>query len=247
MIPVIASIATLAFIAVGFTVGARLLWLSRQTHGVGEFTLGLGLLLIVGIGYPLLLTGTALAAGTPTPAARSLLASGTTCMSIGWSCVWIFTWRVFRPSARAAALVVFAAIAALATVLWLRLARIFLSPDVAAILEPGVASLGTPLIAIASYFWTSTEAFHYWAMLRRRRVLGLSDAVVTNRFFLWGLVGVFSGLSLVPHIVQQLRGIGVVDETTQILGSISGLATSFTLLLAFLPPRAYLRWCSGNP
>jgi hypothetical protein len=246
MIPGLALLATLVFIAVASTVGVKLLLVARRTHGIGELTLGLGLFLIVGVGYPLLLAAYALGQGAMSGGVRLLLTAGTLTMSVGWCCVWIFTWRVFRPNVRLAAIAAFCGISALGVVLLLRLVGIWgiwQAPDFAEVVAPRIGTLGTPVIAMLSYVWTSSEAFRYWGMMRKRMALGLADAVVTNRFFLWGLVGVFSAVSLVPTVIAYVRGVSGLDSWTQLCGALSGLACSVTLFLAFLPPRAYLNWC----
>jgi hypothetical protein len=109
-----------------------------------------------------------------------------------------------------------------------------------------VGTLGTPLLAMASYLWTSAEAFRYAALLRRRAAVGLGDPVVANRFLLWGCVGVFSSLSLLPSIVRQLQGSATIEPLTQLLAAVAGLACSISLYLAFLPPKAYVAWLRGE-
>lgn len=242
MIPALSFAFTVVFIAVGFTVGLRLLALSRRTGGFAEFTLGLGLFLIVGIGYPLVLVALAAAQSSLGATARVLMAVSSALMGIGWAGVWAFTWRVFRPDSMVAHVAASAAIAGLGVVAVLRISAIVRAPDLASLQVPDVTTLGTPLLALASYLWTAVEAFRYAVMLRKRAALGLGDPVVANRFLLWGCVGVFSMTSLAPSIVRQLQGSADLDALTQLLGALGGLACSVALYLAFLPPQAYVAW-----
>ena len=235
-------VLTLVFIAVGFAVGLRLLALYRRTHGLAEFTLGLGLFLIVGLGYPVMLVALA-TAGAPLGAwTRVLLSLANTLMTVGWMAVWVFTWRVFRPDSRPARVGASGAILALGVVLALRIAATASARDLVQLGEARLANLGTPLLAIGSYVWTAVEAFRYAAMLRKRAALGIGDVVVANRFALWGCVGLFSMLSMVPSVIRQLEGASSLDALTQLLAAIAGLACSVVLYLAFLPPKAYVSW-----
>jgi hypothetical protein len=242
MIPALSFVFTLAFIAVGFAVGLRLLALWRRTRGLAEFTLGLGLFMIVGLGYPIVLAGYVLAESSFGPGARALMIVSSALMNVGWMGVWVFTWRVFRPDSMLARLAAGAAIAGLALVLVLRARDTLLAPDLASLHVVGIGTLGTPLLALGSYVWTAVEAFRYSALLRKRAAVGLGDPVVANRFTLWGCVGVFSMLSLMPSIVRQLQGFAGLEPMAQLLSALAGLGCAISLYLAFLPPQAYVAW-----
>jgi hypothetical protein len=242
MIPALSFAFTLVFIAVGFAVGVRLLALWRRTHGLAELTLGLGLFLIVGVGYPVILVGLTAAQSSLGTEARALMVVASALMNIGWMGVWIFTWRVFRPDSGVAKLAASAAMAGLAGACAVRAYDVANAPDLATLNQVGIGTLGTPLLAMASYLWTSTEAFRYTALLRRRAAIGLGDPVVANRFLLWGCVGVFSTLSLLPSLIRQLQGHAGLEPTSQLIAAIAGLACSVSLYLAFLPPKTYVAW-----
>jgi hypothetical protein len=237
---------TLVFIAVGFAVGVRLLALWRRTGGLAELTLGLGLFLIVGIGYPVILVGLTAAQSSLGTEARALMIVASALMNVGWMGVWIFTWRVFRPDSGVARLAAFAAMAGLVAACAVRAHDVATAPDLDTLQQVGVGTLGTPLLAVASYLWTAAEAFRYAALLRRRAAIGLGDPVVANRFLLWGLVGVFSTLSLLPSLIRQLEGHAGLEPTSQLIAAIAGLGCSFSLYLAFLPPKAYVARLRGE-
>jgi hypothetical protein len=245
LIPALSFALTLVFIAVGFVVGVRLMALWRRTGGLAELTLGLGLFLIVGLGYPVILVGLTAAQSSLGTGARSLMILATALMNVGWMGVWIFTWRVFRPDSEVGRLAASAAIAGLAAACAVRAHDVATAPDLATLNQVGIGTLGTPLLAMASYLWTAGEAFRYTALLRRRAAIGLGDPVVANRFLLWGLVGVFSATSLLPSLVRQFQGHAGLEPTSQLIAALAGLACSVSLYLAFLPPKAYVTWLRG--
>lgn len=246
MIDALSFAFTLVFIAVGFAVGVRLMALWRRTGGLAELTLGLGLFLIVGVGYPVILVGLAAAHSSLGTGARVLMTIASALMSVGWMGVWVFTWRVFRPDSGLARAAAWSAIAGLGAVFAVRAYDVATAPDLAALQQVGTGTLGTPLLAMGSYLWTAAEAFRYTALLRRRAAVGLGDPVVANRFLLWGLVGVFSTTSLLPSLIRQFQGYAGLEPTSQLISAIAGLACSVSLYLAFLPPKAYVTWLRGE-
>jgi hypothetical protein len=157
MIPALSFALTLVVIAVGFAVGVRLMALWRRTGGVAELTLGLGLFLIVGVGYPVVLVGLTAAQSSLGTSARALLILSSALMNAGWMGVWIFTWRVFRPDSRLAKLAALGAMAGLAAACAVRAHDVATAPDLAALQHVGIGTLGTPLLAMASYVWTSAK------------------------------------------------------------------------------------------
>ena len=78
--------------------------------------------------------------------------------------------------------------------------------------------------------------------LRRVR-LGLSDAVVANRFLLWGWVGVFAIVTVAPSVVVGLAGGDVAANVPARLANVlGGSACAVAMQLAFLPPARYRAW-----
>lgn len=241
----LAIVGTLVFIAVGAIVGCRLLSLARRTRELPETTLGLGLLLIVGIGYPLTLSAPRI--GVDGALGPGLAALGITVMAIGWSAVSIFTWRVFRPESKTAAAGAFAMIAFLVAAAAWRCESIFAATTALELEQLGPATILFQFVAAAVFFWAGSEAFVQWRMALRRRSLGIGDPVVTNRFFLFFLIKFFSLLSLVGPIIGSTAGIPAHENPAILLSvTLSGLACSASLLLAFLPPKAYLEWIAGD-
>jgi hypothetical protein len=109
--------------------------------------------------------------------------------------------------------------------------------------------------------WVSVESFRYYAMLRRRLRLGLTDPVLTNRFLLWAIwaAAVFLNLSADPvarlayAVSAGTRGGAVVPEiaapivlvtisVTMVLGAVSAV----TLFLTFFATEGYRRWVESG-
>ena len=51
----LAAIGGGAFVLVSLVIGVRVMWLARRTRGLPEFAMALGLLLMGGLGYPILI------------------------------------------------------------------------------------------------------------------------------------------------------------------------------------------------
>ena len=240
MLASFAGVATLAFIGVASVVGARLLLLARRTRGLPEASLGFGLLIIVGLGYPLALLGRGSVASAP-EAARWLLALSAVPMGLGWSGVWIFTWRVFRPDHPLARIATFGALAALAGFCVASMHHSLSAPDPAAIDFGAFVYTGVSFLAMTANAWAATESLTYYGKMRRRAAVGLGDAVVANRFLLWAIVMLTSFVSIGVPTAASIAGINSVASPPVLVASaLTGLACSAALWLAFLPPRAYL-------
>ncbi len=240
MLKTAAGISTLVFVLVSAWVGIRLVLLSRRTRGLPEFVFGAGLAVIVGLGYPLLLAGRGSIQDQP-ETARWLIALSAIPMSLGWSAVWVFTWRVFRPDSGSARGVTLTALSAIALLALATMARTLSTTDLANLDFGSLVFLGTPILAIASYGWGAYESFRYYGMMKKRVALGLADPVVSNRFLLWGLVMIFSSLSAGIPALASGMGIKTVESPPVLVASaITGVLCAGSLWLAFLPPASYL-------
>lgn len=242
MLATLAGGTTLLFMVAGFCVGLRLIWMGRRTRGLPEITLGVGLFLIVGVGLPMQITALAMAAraGGPTTWADALTSASVIAMNAGWAGVWIFTWRVFRPDSKLARAGVHLAFAAL-----FALSAAAVHAGFEGMVGRSAASQGrtlaTVLLAEVLYVWTMIEAFGYWRRMKKRVALGLADPVVANRFLLWGLLGLFSFVSLIAPLGFTLAGMNYQDsDAGRLVTAISGLGCAVALWLAFMPPRAYV-------
>jgi len=236
-----ASVSTLLFILVGAIVGIRLVLLSRKTGGLPEFVFGGGLAVIVGLGYPLILTGRGAVHDAPDQA-RWLMALAAIPMSIGWTAVWVFTWRVFRPDSSLARWTCFGAMGAMALFASLTIYRCMTVVDPASLDFGELAFTGTAFVAMASYLWGCVESARYYGMMKKRLKLGLADPVVTNRILLWTLVMVFSLISTgIPTAASTLGVNSIESAPVMLAAALAGLLCSASLWLAFIPPAAYLK------
>src|SRR5262249_5498199 len=140
-------------------------------------------------GYPLCIVAPMLAREIAVP----LYYLGETLLVSGCCLYLFFTAKVFRPAApwamwTAAAGTVVLALCGVQNISAFTTAHA--QAEVVAKARLGVA----PMVAILGlyYVWTTFEGFRYYGMMKKRMALGLADAVVTNRFLLWGFAGIVS-------------------------------------------------------
>lgn len=235
---------TAAFVAVTLAIGARLLLLARRTGGRPERLLGLGLPLTGGVGYGLLI-GASLArdAGWEAPA---LLAAATGLGKLahdaGVCLVLAFVVSVFRPGRAWARGLVVAAGAVMAA-------------GFAGYAAGGGLGHGRPeglfywleFAVIGSYpLWVAGESFRYYALMRRRRALGLAEPVVTNRFLLWGVASLLTLAAIwtvtLPALLLGPRAPMAEAAPFLMATAVWGIAAVAAYALTFFPPRAYRAW-----
>lgn len=108
----------------------------------------------------------------------------------------------------------------------------------------GASRLAVTPSFIGVYLWSSAESLHYYGRMRRRQRVGLADAVVTNRFFVWGF-GSAAGASVLAGLLANSLVAGS-EAVASALISASGLVSTLTGWLAFAPPSAYRRWLTGR-
>jgi len=87
------------------------------------------------------------------------------------------------------------------------------------------------------------EGMRYYRMMRKRMALDLADAVVTNRFLLWG----FSGLTSLAWISVSAFFLAIganlgTDPIPVTVTSAGGILNTVLMVLIFMPPAAYVRW-----
>jgi hypothetical protein len=235
----IAAIAIGLLVVASIVVGMRLLVLHRRTGAAPELLLGGMLLLAVGVGYPLMIA-------TPrvSPAwAGTLQTMSTLAINMGFSLLFVFTWRVFQPQAAwARALAAAGVLTMLASVVQ-RIIQVTTLGVLDVTSEPLSALLLQGLPVIVAYGWTAWESLRYHGMMRRRVRLGLADAVVCNRFLLWGMMA----LVVNAGVLVNFAAIAMHTDTLNtpwvlLLSSTTGLTQVVLLVLTFLPPRSYSSW-----
>jgi hypothetical protein len=234
--PLGALLGLFAFVAFSLLLGARMFRLALRSGGLPELALAVAFTVSGGFGAALQAVGP-LGLGSEAFQWGSYAAVRVT-MHVGLACPLLFTWRVFRPSSRAAA-------AAFAALLLGSLAVLQGYAHDHAFGDPmyrGPWFWAEAVLYLAGFSWCAAEPLRYHRRMLRRQRLGLAEPLVVNRFLLWGLAyGGAAGAILVPVAFELL---GLANET----GPIAGLAACFALVsvvayaLAFFPPRRYGRW-----
>lgn len=157
----------------------------------------------------------------------------------------LFTWRVFRPTGRWAALL-FTLISG--TMLALSVNHLVLGHS-----TPGSGlafwiGVTTTVVALG---WAMADSFAYYRSSVRKLALGLSTAVVTNRFLLWS---VWSGAAMLI-VVGKVSVILLFEldapftparGAVAVVQSFLGLTCVTALTLTFYPPAAYKRWVESR-
>ena len=217
-------------------VGLRLVALGARGHRLPELALGTGYLLFGALGYPLSAVARASAADGAAHAGM-WLAAALALQNLGVLGCYVFTARVFRPGRSGIAVAAAGA---------LLLAASWIGHGV----EPGWAGarshgpwyyLGLATRA-AAFVWCAAEAFAWWARLRRRLRIGLADAVVVDRMWLWGTSSLLIALGFAVFAAGSLSAGGVNAAPIVLSVSACGLGAAAAMVLAFFPPRFYLRW-----
>lgn len=232
-----------AFVLVSLVLGPRLLALARRTGRVPELTMGLGLLLMGGLGYPFATLGRVVAT-FPDDVRGFLIGCSALCNTIGFGALLIFNWRVFRSHSVLAEAVVGACLVGLALLLpaeavWPGLATSALSVEP----YPGLPGYARVVLGLSILYWAAVEAALYGRKLSRRLAIGLADPVVVDRVWLWTVAIGGASASYTTAFVLALFGIDLPASPfgAGIIG-ILGLVSAGAAWLAFLPPAPYLRW-----
>jgi hypothetical protein len=224
-------------------VGLRLLFLWWRTHQLPELMVGAGLLLIGGIGYPLMAVG---GIGRSSNGELSLLALGLGLASIGLgvTALSVFTWKVFRPDRFWGAALSLGTLLAAGVICVGGLRSLHLGPPDADPVATGAFWwVALRMLFQVWYVWTGIESLSEYARARRRLALGLSDPVVVNRLFLWGAMAVLGVLNNTIAVALEWRGLSpMYDPSAALTLAANGLGMSALMLLTFMPPRSYVRF-----
>ncbi len=233
MMAVVALAATILFILVSWVVSLRLL--RRGSSGSPEQFLGMGLLLIVGVGLPLITIGR-VAALTSVSSAKVVTAIGTLTMTAGWLYVTRFTWRVFRPSDKLGSIGACALTGALVISSVIAVLQLLQFTDAAQFTRTTAGMLAVLLSSAALYVWAGTEAMRCYLQGKKRLRLGLADPEVTQRFFYWSMVMFFSFLSVLAPVFVGFTGGDPNGPPVQLHIALTGCVCAFSLYRAFLAP-----------
>ena len=233
-----AGIAVALLIGSSIFVGLRLLAVHHRTGGTPELMLGLMLLLSVGVGYPCSIAS--LRVADPV-LARSLNITSSLAVNSGFSLLFLFAARVFRPESAWARTLsrggVLVLIAACAWRCWDAYHDVRIGKADAA------AGMMQMAPIIAAYVWTACESLRYYGMMRRRVRLGIGDPAVCDRFLLCGAMALCATSGILLNAVAMALGVDTYNDAgVLIASSASGLGQAVLMVLAFAPPRSYLAW-----
>jgi hypothetical protein len=231
------------FGVVATSVGIRLMRLWWQTRELPELAIGLGMMLVSLVSMPLVAVSR-----TPqmvaTPTGRLLFSVGMSMAVAAIVLFWLFDWRVFRPRARwAAALFVVAAGGLVAC--WAGMVHAeHTGHDLAGILSKARPfSVGLLLLLSLNYVWGGVESLIYYGTLRRRLSIGLVDAVLVNRFLLWGVASLTTAFLCISLLYGVLRGVVIARDPVALYTiALAGVVMSVTWYLTFFAPERYRRW-----
>jgi len=242
---ILAGLATLSFVAVAAVVGTRLLMLARRTRQTPELAIGLALILVVFLGYPLQLVP--LRPGIDPELAQRALVVGAVVTALGQCCVYVFTRAVFRPREAWARALTGAAIVGILVLATVEVARVARGSGAVELRLDGTL-LAAYLLYTLGYAWTAIEAFRYHGLLRKRQAIGLADPVVANRFLLWAVSGTSATVGLSVSIAAALLGDGALTghPTSMLVLGLAGVTSAATTYLAFMPPAVWVRWVGGS-
>jgi len=231
-----ALISMLITIVVAAVVGLRLLRLSRRTHGMPEISAGVGLLTFaVAQICTLVMVG---AHGSLSPGAseflRVLVLVAFTVVSTGLAAFTIYMFGPVPWRWAVGATVILAGI----------LVRVAIFVTGTPVVGEGDAGRVLPSLAAASiaviFLWMGIEGVAYHRKVARARVLGLTSAEVVNRFWVFGMGGLISGLLTTAVAISGF--LGAMDTVGRPLILTAGLINSVVWTLCFTPPAAYRRF-----
>jgi hypothetical protein len=238
------GIGVVVMIVADAVVGLRLLWLACHTRRLPELGLGTSLVGLGALGYPISIAARSGAGGSP-ETDELLLAAAMAFQNLGCASMAVANVATFHPKVGWAR-----ALAGLVAVLLAGSWGVQVASGDFAHHQPGGSTaywVGLGARALP-FLWAAACAWEYHGQLRRRLRLGLTDAVVTDRFRLWaisatGVVCAFSVFTLgIVSRVDVATSAWVLAPT-----SLAGLVSGVTLWLAFLPPRWYLRRIEPTP
>jgi len=222
-----------AFILASLVVGAKLLRLASRTRGLPELAMGLGLLLMGGLSYPINVVAR-LSTGLGDDVRLALMLLSQLLMWIGCVGIGVFNWRVFRPAARWPV----ALIAGFAGAIIAFFVAQCLTDGFFAFVEGRGGIYRFVIMAQGfPYLWAFVESLGYWLKLRRRLALGLADPVVVRRVSLWAVT---TGASTaINQVMISLEILGIDSATSPLAAAVVGpvgLVAAVSLWLAFVAP-----------
>jgi hypothetical protein len=231
------------FVAAASLVGVRLLLLARRTGQLPELLVGVGFALIGLLGYPLAMIS-GFGRGTVAEVNLGMWVAGMMIMNVGLTCLYAFTARVFRSGRVWAWLTVaLLSVANLGSASGSWGALVSAPPEALSYQVTAAWSAAGQITSGLGFAWIGLESWLQFAMSRKRRALGLADAVVTNRFLLFVLFATSAMGMNAANSLALAAGVSAVESVpVQASMAVLGLAASACMYLAFLPAPVYRRW-----
>lgn len=229
------QLGILLFLVASGSAGGRLLWRGRARDRAHERLLGVTCFFGGPLGYvPLILV---VSGATPDALTRELRAFGHANLELSAMALYVFTARVFRPHSRAAgALAAAAALGLVAT--WLGL--VFVDGLEGRALDGSFAYWADFTLRGAAYVWAAAESLRHHAAARRRLALGLVDAVVAERFLLWGVAMAAIGGMFANNAAMAVFVVGAPPAAWYLADGAFAATASAAIWVTFFPPRWYL-------
>jgi len=166
----------------------------------------------------------------------------------GLALIYAFTWLVFRPAeAWGKAIVALGCLFMLASLVGASHTLATAAPEASSQL----VARGWLFVGMIGYcgcfLWSAVEGLVQYGMARKRMTLGLADAVVVNRFLLWGIFGLMATGINVASIAGLVLGVDPGQSPLVLIPmGVLGFFASAAIYLAFLPPASYLDLVRGQ-
>jgi len=228
------SVAVLVLTALVVSIKTFALW--HRTRALPELLLATYLTCATVLGYPVSIASSQL----PRSEMFILHLGSHVLMSIGFSCLLLFTLEVFRPAALWAKGLVGLCIV-LFTATGVMQIRDLTGDNPRPLTEMLDLSLMTTAPILITYLWTTIESLTYHRRLKLRLRLGLADLAVVNRVLLWGLMTFSAGTAVVVSLIGIISG-SFMTMAFVVAYSCLGMVHACCLFFAFHPPGWYSAW-----
>jgi hypothetical protein len=234
MIEVLGGVGLIAFAISSLAIGVRLLILGRRTRGIPELAIGLGFVIGCVVGY--VPETIVLSTDFMSPEREAaVLAVTQVAIRIAAISVLVFTRYVFRSQeAWAKGFMLLLVIALGMSWVAFPYTRIYAATSRDIFWYDFFAVSRSLALA-----WGAAESLSYYAKSRRRMRLGLANALVTNRFLLWGIGLASLTLLMASTLLASALGVDPAVSGWVLFESFAGLVGASTLWLTFFPGKAY--------
>jgi len=228
------SVALLVLVALFIAIKTVALW--KRTRRLPELLLSGMLVCATVLGYPLSVATHEI----PPNEMPSIHAAAPFVTSLGFLCLLLFTLTVFRPG------VLWAKALVATCTLWMiggssAFAFMAYSGSALSVSQQADLTIGTSIPIGTAYVWTAIESLGYRRMLMRRMALGLAEAAVVDRFWLWAMMCLSAFAAVLTNCTATLLGYSL-SAAVIVICSALGLVHAVCMFAAFHPPAWYKAW-----